>query len=128
MPFVAFSEFYLDVAKREIRTLTLPEGNEDLPADTYAFFEMYCDEPSCDCRRVFFTVISERHRNPLAVVAYGWERLDFYARWLKGTPVSPKLLKGPILEPWQPAVEICAGAVAFGSTMSCLPIRPTSSA
>ena len=64
-------------------------------------FEMYCDEPGCDCRRVFFTVISERLK-PLAVVSYGWESLAFYARWLHGTPADPKLLQGPILDPGSP--------------------------
>jgi hypothetical protein len=102
MPFAPFSDFYLDLAKREIRTATVCEGDDVLPADTYAFFEMYCDEPGCDCRRVFFTVISERLRKPLAVVAYGWESLDFYRRWMKGAPVDPKLLQGPILDPGSP--------------------------
>ena len=99
MPFVPFSDFYPDLAKREIRTATLPEGDEWLPADTYAMFKMYCDEPGCDCRRVFFTVISEPRCKPLAVVSYGWESLAFYARWLHGTPADPKLLQGPILDP-----------------------------
>ena len=60
---------------------------------------MYCEEPGCDCRRVFFTVFSQRLRKPLAVIAFGWESADFYARWLNGMPVDPKLLQGPILDP-----------------------------
>ena len=98
MPFVPFSDFYPDLAARETRNAILPEGDEWLPADTYAMFEMYCDEPGCDCRRVFFTVLSERHRKPLAVVAYGWENLDFYARWMHSdAPEDIEELQGPIL-------------------------------
>lgn len=29
-----------------------------LPPEEYSFIEMFCDEPECDCRRAFFTVIS----------------------------------------------------------------------
>lgn len=89
MFFVPFHKFYPDLAARETRNAILNEPHNGLPADTYGFFEMYCDEPGCDCRRVFFTVFSERQRKPLAVVAYGWESLDFYARWMKGPPVDP---------------------------------------
>jgi hypothetical protein len=98
MPFVDFHKFFPDLAERETRFATLPEGDEELPADTYAMVEMYCDEPGCDCRRVFFNVVSKRLRKPLAVVAYGWESRGFYARWLKGAPVDPDVLRGPILD------------------------------
>ncbi len=98
MPFVPFSHFYPDLAARETRNAILSEGDEWLPADTYAMFEMYCDEPGCDCRRVFFTVIGERQRRPLAVVAYGWESRAFYARWMHSDdPQDLADLQGPIL-------------------------------
>ena len=113
MPFVPFQDFYPDLAKREVRTLILPEGDEELPADTYVFFEMYCDEPGCDCRRVFFTVTSERHRKRLAVVSYGWESLNFYARWMHGAPVDPSLLKGPILDPGSPQSKYASALLSL---------------
>ena len=52
MPFVPFHEAFPDLAKRETRTFTILEARE-LPAANYALVEMYCDEPGCDCRRVF---------------------------------------------------------------------------
>lgn len=42
---------------------------------------MFCDEPGCDCRRVFFHVQTEKHGN-VATIAYGWESRDFYVTWL----------------------------------------------
>ena len=90
MPFVPFSDFYPDLAGREVRHATLSEDVEGLPADTYLMREMYCDDPGCDCRRVFFSVASLRSGQRLAVISYGWESLDFYSRWLNGNPVDPR--------------------------------------
>ena len=59
---------------------------------------MFCDEPGCDCRRVMFYVVSRGRSGPIAVVAYGWESVDFYARWLKSD--DPRVLAelmGPVL-------------------------------
>ncbi len=98
MPFAPFYQFYPELAQRETRCVTLLEPDFGLPAGQYGMMEMYCDEPGCDCRRVFFTVISRQYRDPLAIVAYGWESLEFYARWAKfGGPKMAKELQGPIL-------------------------------
>jgi hypothetical protein len=60
--------------------------------------ELYCDERGCDCRRVFFYVISSRTRSPEAVVAYGWETDAFYATWAReDDPKVVGVLKGPVL-------------------------------
>jgi hypothetical protein len=99
---VSFSEFCPEVAERETRNLILSGGDEWLPADTYGFFEMYCDEPGCDCRRVFFMVAGKRRREPLAIVSYGWESRGFYERWTNGAPIDPKIMQGPILDPGSP--------------------------
>lgn len=81
MPYAAFFEFYPDVAENETRVLTLLGRSEyGLPPDEYAFIEMFCDEPGCDCRRVFFHVQSEKHGN-VATIAYGWESREFYVKW-----------------------------------------------
>ena len=52
-------------------------------AAEYAFLEMYCNEPGCDCRRVFFSVVSSRTQAPEAVIAYGWESAKFYRKWFR---------------------------------------------
>lgn len=84
MPYVAFHELCPELAKRETRVATIvkdPKGN--LPAGEYAFLEMFCDEPGCDCRRVFFYVMSSPRKKVEAVVCYGWESPDFYRKWLQ---------------------------------------------
>jgi hypothetical protein len=69
-----------------------------LPPAEYALLEMYCDEPQCDCRRVFFYVLSSRSKSSEAVVAYGWESAEFYANWAhEDDPEVIRQLKGPVL-------------------------------
>ena len=59
MPFTPFENQFLEVAQRETRTVSvLPQARLGLPVAAYQFNEMYCDEPGCDCRRVFFAVFS----------------------------------------------------------------------
>jgi hypothetical protein len=101
MPYQLLYERLPALAEAETRTITLLEDNEELglPAGEYAFCEMFCNEPGCDCRRVFFTVTSSRSTEIEAVIAYGWESADFYRKWFKSgwTPDDIKLLRGPCL-------------------------------
>jgi hypothetical protein len=108
MPFVPFHLYFPDFSKKETRSLFVPPATiPHLPAGNYGFIELYCDEPGCDCRRVFFNVVSERRRKIEAVIAWGWEDLDFYAKWMrKPDPVSVKNLRGPILNPGSPMTEL----------------------
>ena len=99
MPFVLFHERFPDLAERETRTLTIT-NDAKLPAGSYALLEMYCDEPGCDCRRVFFSVLSSQTSQIEAVIAYGWESTRFYAQWMgNDDPKMACALKGPILNP-----------------------------
>lgn len=99
MPYVLFHDHFPEIAEQETRTLTvLPGSNLGLPAGQYSFLEMFCDEPGCDCRRVFFYVASSLRKDVEAVVTFGWETPDFYAKWMKDD--DPKIvaeLKGPSL-------------------------------
>ena len=70
-----------EIAVAETRTITLIEPFNTLPVGDYGLVEMYCNEIGCDCRRVFLYVITPDSKDPLAVIAYGWESLGFYARW-----------------------------------------------
>ena len=99
MPYVLFHNYFPEVAERETRTITvMPGSGTGLPAGEYGFLEMYCDEQKCDCRRVFFYVVSSSGKHVEAVVAWGWENTDFYAKWLKYTdPRAAPELKGPVL-------------------------------
>ena len=100
MPFELLHSRLPDLAKAETRTITVLEGNTSipLPPGDYGFLEMFCNEPGCDCRRVFFNVISSRTQDTVAVIAYGWESRHFYRNWFKqGTKEDIAMLQGPEL-------------------------------
>ncbi len=104
MPYVSFYEHFPEIAERETRTFTILEkSSSGIPPGQYALVEMYCDERGCDCRRVFFYVISSSKKDVGAVIAYGWERPEFYARWMgDDDPEIIKDLQGPILNMGSP--------------------------
>jgi hypothetical protein len=103
MAFQMFHEMCPEVGLRETRSVTLPSNSAGgLPADAYAFLEMYCSDAGCDCRRVYFQVVAAS--NPaavLAVISWGWEPLEFYRRWgnFPKTVKDAKAMKGPVLAP-----------------------------
>jgi len=108
MPYVAFRDHFPEVANPETRMITINrDGYLGLPAGDYLLFEMFCDEPGCDCRRVFFSVGFVPRRRMVAVVAYGWEPPEFYARWMgNNDPQDIRELKGPILNLASPQSEL----------------------
>jgi hypothetical protein len=108
MPYRLFHDLCPVVAEHETRTLTiLPGSHTGLPAGHYAFLEMFCDEPDCDCRRVFFSVLSSVREEIEAVVAWGWEDPAFYAAWMKDDdPEMVASLKGPTLNLGSPATRL----------------------
>lgn len=99
MPYEPFYERFNEIAMKETRSITI-HNNPGLPDDDYGFLEAYCNDENCDCRRVFFNVISRKSGEVVAVIAYGWEDREFYARWY--TQNDPKIIRemqGPILNP-----------------------------
>jgi len=97
MPYAPFHEKFPEVAKKETRALVII-GDPKLPSDTYGLTEAYCDELGCDCRRVFFNVISTKQGKILATIAFGWESEKYYAKWLGDNDSKIiKDLKGPVL-------------------------------
>jgi len=100
MPFRLFHELYPEIAEKETRTITvLQDSDVGVPPGEYGFLEMFCNEPGCDCRRVFFMVMTPAIKGPAAIVAWGWEDRDFYRRWMKGPADDSDLdeLTGPVL-------------------------------
>jgi len=108
MPYAMFREHFPEVADRETRSIAVPPGSDvGLPPGEYGFLEMYCDERGCDCRRVFFYVISSFRRGVVAVVAWGWEDADFYAKWMTcPDPTTVAELRGPILNLGSPQTDL----------------------
>src|SRR5713226_9502095 len=98
MPYSPFHSAFPEIAENETRTVTLQKPWLGLAPDAYTFLEMYCDESGCDCRRVFFHVVSAREKNAVAEITYGWEKRDFYKKWMgDDDPVVIDTLKGPAL-------------------------------
>ncbi len=97
MPFVPFYEKFPDIADDETRRLFVLQRPDLLP-DEYGFVEAYCDEPGCDCRRVFFHVLAVQQNAIMAVITYGWEDTRFYATWLGANdPQTLREMQGPAL-------------------------------
>jgi hypothetical protein len=68
-----------------------------LPAGVYEFVELYCDEKDCDCRRVFFMVLSSRKMAVEAVIAWGWESRAYYVQWMgDDDPEMIAEMQGPV--------------------------------
>lgn len=106
MSYQPFYELFPEIAEKETRTLTAI-NHPRLPADDYALIESYCNEPDCDCRRVFFNVASRRRHKIEAVITFGWESEKFYREWLGfDDPHALKQLKGPALNDSSPQFEL----------------------
>ncbi len=108
MPYTPFHDYFPDIAEEETRTITVLENSPwNLPPAHYSLLEMYCDEPDCDCRRVFFYVVSSLTKESVAVISYGWESLEFYAEWMKDDdPEIINELKGSVLNLASPQSNI----------------------
>ena len=125
MSFQMFHEICPEIGFRDTRSVTLSaDDGHGLPADAYAFLEMYCADTGCDCRRAYFEVVAAS--NPgvvLAVITWGWEPLAFYRRWghYPGAAKDAKVMKGPALAPLNrqsalaPALLALANAVLLSS-------------
>lgn len=101
MAFLPFYRFFPQLAVEETRSITLLEAQDGLPPGEYAFIEMYCADPKCDCRRVNFSVLKKGQDEPVASISWGWEPREFYARWMSGNPDPDEIddCKGPSLNP-----------------------------
>ncbi len=119
MSYVLFHDYFPELAEQETRSITiLPGSNLGLPPGEYGFLEMFCDEPGCDCRRVFLHVVCSFRKDAQAVIAWGWEDLDFYRRWFQyGDRADAVELKGPVLNALSPATELAPALVAFVRTV-----------
>jgi hypothetical protein len=97
MPYESFYARFPEIAEKETRTITVL-NHASIPKGNYGLIEMYCNEPGCDCRRVFFDVYDWKRGTSMAIIAYGWESKEFYARWFGGNdPDTIRDLQGPVL-------------------------------
>ena len=97
MMYVPFYEYFPEIAEKETRAIIVFDDPK-LPVGDYGLVESYCNEPGCDCRRVFLNVASSKANQIVAVIAYGWENEKYYAEWMgDNDPKIIKELKGPSL-------------------------------
>jgi len=99
MPMSPFVERFPELGASETRSVTVPD-NEELPSGEYGFFELYCNEPNCDCRRVVVVVLRPQTGWKFwAVINYGWESVEFYKKWAKAPAWDRSEWQGPELDP-----------------------------
>lgn len=99
MPYESFHAKFPEIAEKETRTITVLDAPY-LPKGSFGLIEMYCNEPDCDCRRVFFDVYDWKKRRSMSIIAYGWEDEEFYANWFNSMDVTEediREIKGPVL-------------------------------
>ena len=105
MPMIPFIERFRDLGTKETRTL-LVKPEPGIPGGAFGLFELYCDEPGCDCRRVIISVLKPETgwRKVWATIGYGWESADFYLKWSRGHS-DPFEMQGPALDELNPQSE-----------------------
>lgn len=81
MPFVPFANLFPELAREETRSVSKYEAG--VATRTHLFTESFCNEPGCDCRRVFILVMSDEvdRPQPRATISWGWEPDSFYRSW-----------------------------------------------
>ena len=78
---VLFQDKFPILAKDEQRIVTALYRNKyNVPQGDYTMLEMYCTY--CDCRRVHFHIDSSLHKKTVAIIEFGWESLDYYAKFV----------------------------------------------
>jgi len=72
-----------------------------MPDGEYAFIELFCEKPDCDCHRILIHVIFNcNFSNVVASINFGWKDEKFY-KFLPGTSFldpMPGPKKGPFLD------------------------------
>jgi hypothetical protein len=99
--FAMLYNYCREVAEAETRTITIFEKSDfNLPAGHYSFIEMFCSDRNCDCRRCLFMVRADWASDALAYIGFGWEKPEFYTKWMGDDELSDQLA-GADLEPFQ---------------------------
>jgi hypothetical protein len=101
-----FHSRFLDIAARETRSFHVLAPGLGLPTGEYALMEWFCEDPSCECRRVLVQVVPAGHpERALATINFGWELVEFYTRWMHGDEQAGQEIAGGSLDPLHPQSE-----------------------
>jgi hypothetical protein len=95
-----FYSRFPELGPRETRSVHVMASGGPLPVGEYSFFELYCEDPGCDCRRVLLQVLTpQAPETPLATINYGWESAAFYTRWMHGDAQAGREITEACLDP-----------------------------
>jgi len=102
-----FTDRFPDVAEREMLVLHIQQPGLSVLPGEYGFFEWYCEDDGCDCRRVLLQVLSPKHPHKiLASINYGWESAAFYTRWMHDDKEAGREITSASLDPLNPQSEL----------------------
>lgn len=92
LPLRAFNGIFPHHPKLEPLHLKPSKHIPEEIAGVYEISDLYCQDPSCDCRKV--SLIFYKNKKVWATVAYGWKSEAFYRRWGLDKSASHSLAKG----------------------------------
>lgn len=76
MYFISLTDVLPEIGFSETRSCTF-FNDPSVPNGSYAFLELYCIDPKCDCQFVRFFVMDEKGQEQ-ACITYGWKDKAFY--------------------------------------------------
>ncbi len=76
MEFIPAGEIIGDA--HQVRTVRITSSPQ-LPDGEYCFLDMYCTDPSCDCRKTMIRVL--HNGEAVSIINYGWESPSYYKQW-----------------------------------------------
>lgn len=77
MTMIPFYVVYPELAALETRVVNVLVPHQGVPAGAYGLVELYCPDPSCDCRRVMLSIVEvKRTDRAVASINYGFDRND----------------------------------------------------
>ena len=100
MGMIPFHTLCPDRAKKEVRSVLVQPGPTGALNDEYGFVEFYCDDPQCDCRRVFIQVVARsRPGTIMASINFGWEDEEYYRQKMPYMPEAAREITDASLDP-----------------------------
>ena len=102
-----FIDRFPENAASEMLVLRIQERGLPVPPGQYGFFECYCPDDGCDCRRVLLQVRSPQYPGRiLATINYGWESPEFYTEWMYDDEEAGREITSASLDPINPQSEL----------------------
>ncbi len=108
-----FDRQFPNCANAERLVLHLTDTAPPLPPGDYSFFEWYCEDPACDCRRALLQVGSPQYPGRiLATINFGWESEAFYTERMHGDAEAGREIVSASLDPLNPQSELAEALLA----------------